>query len=46
MMEYGLGHNGLSASKCIYGAGVHLAAVSHPYAWLVFMRSTLNFIAF
>lgn len=46
MMEYGLGYNGLSASKCIYGAGVHLAAVSHPYAWLVFMRSTLNFIAF
>ncbi|XP_045816343.1 inactive poly [ADP-ribose] polymerase RCD1-like isoform X1 [Trifolium pratense] len=32
MMEYGLGHKGLSASKCIYGFGVHLAAVSHPYA--------------
>ncbi|KAK7309747.1 hypothetical protein RJT34_06722 [Clitoria ternatea] len=32
MMEYGFGHCGLSASKCIYGTGVHLAACSCPDA--------------
>ncbi|KAK7309645.1 hypothetical protein RJT34_06543 [Clitoria ternatea] len=32
MMEYGLGHCGLSTSKCIYGAGVHLAAITCPEA--------------
>ncbi|XP_027362199.1 probable inactive poly [ADP-ribose] polymerase SRO1 isoform X3 [Abrus precatorius] len=30
MMEYGLGHCGLSASKCTYGNGVHLAAFTCP----------------
>lgn len=30
MMKYGLGHSGLSPSKCIYGFGVHLAAIIHP----------------
>ncbi|XP_058763567.1 inactive poly [ADP-ribose] polymerase RCD1-like [Vicia villosa] len=32
MMEYGLGHNALLSSKFIYGLGIHLAAVIHPYA--------------
>ncbi|CAL0311856.1 unnamed protein product [Lupinus luteus] len=32
MVNYGLGHCGLSASKCTYGIGVHLAAASCPYA--------------
>ncbi|XP_061343034.1 inactive poly [ADP-ribose] polymerase RCD1-like [Gastrolobium bilobum] len=32
MMEYGLGHCRLSVSKCIYGIGVHLAAVTCPDA--------------
>jgi len=36
MMEYGLSHYGLSPPKCLYGFGVHLAALNHPYAWLVF----------
>ncbi|XP_058775539.1 inactive poly [ADP-ribose] polymerase RCD1 [Vicia villosa] len=31
MMEYGLGHNALSSCKCIYGFGVHLATITHPY---------------
>jgi len=35
MMEYGLSHYDLSPSKCIYGIGVHLAVVTHPYVWLV-----------
>ncbi|CAJ1931086.1 unnamed protein product [Sphenostylis stenocarpa] len=30
MMEYGLGHCRLSASKCTYGNGVNLAAVNCP----------------
>ncbi|XP_057444024.1 inactive poly [ADP-ribose] polymerase RCD1-like [Lotus japonicus] len=32
MMEYGLGHCPLRATKCSYGIGVHLAAVTCPYA--------------
>ncbi|MED6205951.1 hypothetical protein PIB30_022397 [Stylosanthes scabra] len=32
MMQYGLGHCGLSLSKCKYAVGVHLAAASCPYA--------------
>ncbi|KAK7307329.1 hypothetical protein VNO77_40283 [Canavalia gladiata] len=32
MMEYGLGHCRRSTSKCIYGIGVHLAAVNCPDA--------------
>ncbi|XP_047167279.1 inactive poly [ADP-ribose] polymerase RCD1-like isoform X1 [Vigna umbellata] len=32
MMEYGLGHCGLSGPKCTYGIGVHLAAASCPDA--------------
>ncbi|KAE9613328.1 putative WWE domain, poly(ADP-ribose) polymerase, catalytic domain, RST domain of plant [Lupinus albus] len=32
MVNYGLGHCGLFASKCTYGIGVHLAAASCPYA--------------
>ncbi|CAJ1931084.1 unnamed protein product [Sphenostylis stenocarpa] len=32
MMEYGLGHCGLSGSKSTYGIGVHLAAASCPDA--------------
>ncbi|XP_073220484.1 inactive poly [ADP-ribose] polymerase RCD1-like isoform X2 [Cicer arietinum] len=31
MMEYGLGHGGLSASKQIYGVGVHLTPITCPY---------------
>lgn len=37
MMKYGLGHNALSSCKCIFGFGVHLASVTHPYVWLVFI---------
>jgi len=37
MKEYGLHHNGLSPTKGIYGFGVHLTAVTRPYAWLVFI---------
>jgi hypothetical protein len=37
MTEYGLRHYGLSPSKGIYGFGVHLTAVTQPYAWLVFI---------
>ncbi|KHN38948.1 Inactive poly [ADP-ribose] polymerase RCD1 [Glycine soja] len=32
MMNYGLSHYGLSGSKCTYGIGVHLAAVTCPDA--------------
>ncbi|XP_020203067.1 inactive poly [ADP-ribose] polymerase RCD1 [Cajanus cajan] len=32
MMQYGLGHCGLSRSKCTYGIGVHLAADTCPDA--------------
>ncbi|XP_027362196.1 inactive poly [ADP-ribose] polymerase RCD1-like isoform X2 [Abrus precatorius] len=32
MMEYGLGHCGLSTLRCTYGVGVHLAAVTCPDA--------------
>lgn len=32
-MQYGLDHNAISSSKCIYGFGIHLAAITHPYAW-------------
>ncbi|KAK7307328.1 hypothetical protein VNO77_40281 [Canavalia gladiata] len=32
MMEYGLGHCRLSASRCTYGIGVHLAAITCPDA--------------
>ncbi|XP_057425656.1 probable inactive poly [ADP-ribose] polymerase SRO1 [Lotus japonicus] len=32
MMKYGLGHCPLCATKCTYGAGVYLAAVTCPYA--------------
>jgi hypothetical protein len=35
IMEYGPGHYELSPPKCIYGFGVHLAAITHPYIWLV-----------
>jgi hypothetical protein len=35
MMEYGLSHYELSPSRCIYGFGVHLAAVTYPSLWLV-----------
>jgi hypothetical protein len=35
MTQYGLCHYGLSQSKGIYVFGVHLTAVTHPYAWLV-----------
>ncbi|RHN44305.1 putative poly(ADP-ribose) polymerase, catalytic domain-containing protein [Medicago truncatula] len=31
MMEYELSHYELSPSKCIYGPGVHLAAITHPF---------------
>lgn len=34
MIKHGLGHCGLSASKCKYGIGVHLAAATCPYARL------------
>lgn len=36
MMKCGLGHCGLSASKCTYGIGVHLAAATCPFARLNF----------
>jgi len=36
MMKCGLGHCGLSASKCIHGIGVHLAAATCPFARLNF----------
>ena len=44
MMQYGLGHCGLSASKskCTYGVGVYLAAATYPYARLFFLSSTSN----
>ncbi|XP_057418206.1 inactive poly [ADP-ribose] polymerase RCD1-like [Lotus japonicus] len=32
MMEHGLGHCELFTTKCTYGVGVHLAAISCPYA--------------
>ncbi|KAJ1431071.1 WWE domain [Sesbania bispinosa] len=32
IMKYGLGHCGLSASKCPYGVGLHLAAFNCPHA--------------
>ncbi|XP_057444026.1 inactive poly [ADP-ribose] polymerase RCD1-like [Lotus japonicus] len=32
MMEYGLGRCPLRATKCTYGIGVHLAAMTCPYA--------------
>ncbi|MED6144082.1 hypothetical protein PIB30_012168 [Stylosanthes scabra] len=32
IMKYGVGHTVLSASKCTYGIGVHLAAATCPYA--------------
>ncbi|XP_057429059.1 inactive poly [ADP-ribose] polymerase RCD1-like [Lotus japonicus] len=32
MMEYGVGHCGLSTNKCTYNVGVHFAAVTCPYA--------------
>ncbi|XP_061352066.1 inactive poly [ADP-ribose] polymerase RCD1-like [Gastrolobium bilobum] len=32
LIKYGLGHCGLSASKCTHGVGVHLAAATCPYA--------------
>ncbi|XP_057452920.1 inactive poly [ADP-ribose] polymerase RCD1-like [Lotus japonicus] len=32
MIEYGLGNCMLCATKCTYGVGVHLAAVTCPYA--------------
>ncbi|CAK8540325.1 unnamed protein product [Lathyrus sativus] len=32
MMQYGFGHNALSSFKCIYGFGIHLTAITHPYA--------------
>ncbi|CAJ2647388.1 unnamed protein product [Trifolium pratense] len=32
MMKCGLGHCGLSASKCTHGTGVHLAAATCPFA--------------
>jgi hypothetical protein len=35
MMKYGVGHYELSPSKCKYGFGVHLAAVTYPYLWFV-----------
>jgi len=37
MMEHGLSHCGISPSKCLYGFGFHLAAVTHPYVRLVFI---------
>jgi hypothetical protein len=36
MMKCGLGHCGLSASKCTHGTGVHLAAATCPFARLNF----------
>ena len=38
MMNYGLSHYGLSGSKCTYGIGVHLAAVTCPDARLVLIK--------
>jgi len=37
MMKHELSHYRLSPPKCLYGVGVHLAALTHPYAWLVFI---------
>jgi len=44
IMEYGPSHYELSPRKCIYGFGVHLAAVTYPFVWLVIILSTLNFV--
>ncbi|MED6212118.1 hypothetical protein PIB30_080217 [Stylosanthes scabra] len=43
IMKYGVGHTVLSASKCTYGIGVHLAAATCPYAsfYLEFIRGKL-----
>ncbi|XP_050907932.1 inactive poly [ADP-ribose] polymerase RCD1 [Lathyrus oleraceus] len=32
MMAHGLGHNALSSFNCLYGFGIHLTSITHPYA--------------
>ncbi|XP_058763561.1 probable inactive poly [ADP-ribose] polymerase SRO1 [Vicia villosa] len=42
IMQNGLDHNALSSSKCIYGFGIHLAAITHPYACVPYCDADEN----